>query len=124
MDTTVTVDVKNVLAWFKSHQRHIEVMARVSVFEATSTGQRIAASLAPVETGEYRDSIRSEYSNAGGIYLGEFGTDDDKGYWLELGTYSGKGEHFHPPVPHFTIAATEAEAVLVSGLERAVMSDV
>lgn len=119
----VTVDIKGTLADMRGSARHVSLFTRAAVLEAVNFGRALAYELAPVDTGAYRDSIGTSFTSLGSSFNGEFGTDDEKGYWLELGTHSGVDHDWHDGQPHFSLAAVAAERVLWDLIERAVRHD-
>ena len=123
MITTVRVDGSQAINSFIFSARHVRVFTRASVLEAVEHGRTVAFNLAPVDTGHYRGTFDTQFQSSGTISMGAFGTDDEKGFWLELGTHSGYDLEWHEGKPHFAPAALEAEAVLMAGLEKALNHD-
>lgn len=119
MTPGVVIDIEGTISSFTASEREVRLFTRFSVMEATHKGKDIAFALAPVETGYYRSTFRTEFTSSGSMFYGEFGTDDEKGYWLEVGTHSGPTLEWHEGKPHFSPAAMQAEAILVAGIERA-----
>lgn len=110
ISTRVVADVDSTVLSMDSAMKSVRVFTRANVAEAVFHGLEVARLAAPVgKTGTYHESFRAEFTRTTTRFSGEFGTDDRRGYWLELGTHSGRPETVHPPQPHFSVAADAAE---------------
>jgi len=117
------VEIEPLLASFSFSSKYMTTMVRFAVLEATAHGRTVAYNNAPVDTGYYRSTFDTQFESSSMFFMGEFGTDHELGYALELGSHSGTGLGWHPGKPHFSIAANEAEVTFYSLIEDAVNHD-
>lgn len=107
------VDVSQMYALaddLKQAKRKTQRELRVAVAKVVEQTTKTAKSLAPVDTGNLRDSIEGTVRGS----TGEVGTDLEYAQYVEFGTYKDEPEPFIAP------AADEANATLSVEAEAAV----